>query len=291
MLKMSTGEKYNTLAWHHFKTVIPAEWEVTAYAVEARVGRIEFSTRCGLQAVVSWEPCRSDPDLDRTMRGFFYKLAIEDAAIESRSSGRFLLGYCKERNLAQGITCMAESFILIRWIFENETARENAVQDRIMQSMEPNRGALIEYALFGLHLRIPEGFELEDAVTQPANVLLGFERPDRARLTFRRWGLPEYVLEGLSLDEYLEKFMKAQGGRVSYVSKVSFLGHDCARAEYAQRGQYQMDRFMGRPWPGGVARLWIDEDEKRLYCCQMIAPPGVELPKMEDLFAAAGQGW
>lgn len=286
---MSTDVQYIKLAWHHFITVIPAEWEVTAYAVEARVGRIEFSTRKGLQAVVSWEPCRSNPDLERTMRGFFYKLGIEDAAIAIRPAGGFMLGYCAERNLAQGVACMADAAILLRWIFEDSAARDDRIQSRIMESLQSNHGKLIEYAMFGLILRIPSEFELEDVVTQPANILLGFESPKHARLTFRRWGLPEYVLEGLSLDQYLERFLKAQGGRVSDVKMDLFLGHNCAYAGYAQRGQYQMDRFMGRLWPGGVARLWIDEKEKRLYCCQMIAPPGVELPKMEDLFAPEGE--
>jgi hypothetical protein len=57
-----------------------------------------------------------------------------------------------------------------------------------------------------------------------------------------------------------------------------------ARATYKQRGEHQLDKFMGRFWEGGQAVMWHNTEEKRLYAIEQIGPPKAELLAFEKVF-------
>ncbi len=163
-MKSSTPPLEQALAWLHLKCELPADWEVTAYAIEKRIGRMEFSTREGLQSLFSWEPCRKAPDPDITMKGFLEKLfparglsagLAGDVVVES--CGPWMLAMAPE-GPAKAIWYQAESQVLLSWVFEPAT-RESL--RGILQSCVANEGPIREYQLHGIHARVPENYEVE----------------------------------------------------------------------------------------------------------------------------------
>ena len=72
-------------AWHHLRGVVPADWEVSRFSMEDRVGRLEFANRRGLQATVSWEPCEREPDRLTTMTVFLANNVLGKQAARERN--------------------------------------------------------------------------------------------------------------------------------------------------------------------------------------------------------------
>lgn len=279
------------LAWAAFQFDIPADWEVTAYAVEDRIGRLEFSTRAGFQAVISWEPCKAfDPEA--AMQAFLRKHvpATGDKPVAGplrlREAGAFRLGaLAGEGQPCQAVHCLQERGQLLRWVFAD--ASDEAVERRwvpLLRTFRGNAGPLRRVAVFGLDLQVPEAYELEDMAVHPANVMMAFETRRKARLTVRRWGLPELVLGGQSLEAFYPRFLRAQKCKPGTPEATVFGGHPAVKVPYEQRPEHQMDVFMGRAWKHGEAWLWHDEAAQRLYACEQIGPAGVERPAVPALF-------
>ena len=211
--------------------------------------------------------------------------------LKTREAGGFLLGWRGGGLPCQALRHLPDRKILLRWIFEDGS--EEAVRRRyvpILESFRPNRGRWQEYALFGLDIRLPADYDLEEMNTLPANVRLLFESDKRARATFRRWGMPEIVLGGSSMEDFYPYFLQHQGCRAVQVCADRVAGMNAVRGTYTQRPQHRMERLMGRSWTGGKCLLWFDEREQRLYSIEQIGPPGVPLPEEGELCAALGTG-
>lgn len=283
----------HTLAWHHFKFRVPADWESTAYSVEDRAGRLEFSTRKGFQALVGWEPCKRAPDAETMMLSFLREQtsgigSVKETpagGLKTRTVGAFLMGLDTEDRPCQAIGYLESRKKLLSWVFASsgrKLVEETFVP--LLESFEPNDGAVREYALHGLRFRLPETFALEDMTVLPANVMMTFESVNKARVTFRRWGMTELVLKGKALEAFYPAFLGIQGCRVGEIERSTVFGMEAVRVGYAQRGQHQMDRLAGRMWKNGEAWLWYDTGEMRLYAFERIGPRAAALPKMEEVF-------
>jgi hypothetical protein len=281
------------IAWHHFKFRVPSDWEVTAYSLEDRVGRLEFSTREGFQAVVSWEPCKREPDSRTMMIAFLQRNApgaeqgtsatVRD--LDTVHIGRFFVGYHSEDGPCQAMYYLKDAKKLIRWVFRSSEKRlREKTCAPVLESFEPNGGAEREYAIFGLDFVLPEEFKLEDMNALPANVMMAFESGSRARAIFRRWGMPEVVLGGKSLVGFYPAFLKVQGCVVNDSEETEVAGMKAAKVRYRERGQHHMDKFMGRYWDNGEALLWHNEGEKRLYAFEQISPRKAPLLVLEEVF-------
>ncbi len=274
------------VAWHHFRFHIPADWEATAYSVEPRAGRIEFSTRAGFQGAVDWEPCRCPPDAQTLMTAFLRRhvVGIEDLpkrateALTLREIAGFTAGWLGEALPFQALRFLPAERTLLRWSFPRCDERLVAdLFEPILRSFVPNDGDLRVVALFGLRFEIPAHFELEDMVVLPANVMLAFEGKDKVRATFRRWGMPEVVLGGRSLESFYPWLLRAVEAAVSEVKPATILGFPGVAVRFSQRGSHQMDRFLSRLWTGGQGLLWHDTRERRLVSFEQIGPPGARL--------------
>ena len=125
---MTTDKKdWQRVCWHHLRCSIPADWEVTSYAVEDRVGRLEFGTRLGLMATMSWEPCTQEPDRKTTMLTFLRNNVLgkelgksfEADAMQTVEIGKFICGWAKTGGgPVQALAYSAEQKVIVRWIFE-----------------------------------------------------------------------------------------------------------------------------------------------------------------------------
>jgi len=282
------------IAWHHFKFRVPSDWEVTSYSEEDRAGRLEFSTRKGFQATVSWEPCKREPDRETTMLSFLRTAVpgVEPSQIKSKGDldirpiDAFLVGYHSDETPCQALMYLEEQKKLIRWAFT--PSRKSDLDDvwlPILKSFEQNNGDVRETAIFGLDFFLPEAFALEDMKVAAAKVMLGYEsRKTKSRATFRRLGLPVALLRGASLDRFYRAFLSSNKCIVTGCRKTTLSGMAAARASYKKRGEFQMDKFMGRLWQNGEAWLWHNEEEKRLYSFEQIGPRKRPLLKFEDVF-------
>jgi hypothetical protein len=282
------------LAWFHFKFRIPVEWEITAYSVEDRTGRLEFSTHKGFQALVGWQSCDTAPSVETMMLSFLRgsalnpnrkeQLSVTD--LKTRTVGRFLTGHVGEGFPLQAICYLEKPKKLLHWVFDSYD--QQIAEDMwfpILQSFEPNDGDVVQYAIFGLNFGLPGEYALEDMTVLPANVMIAFESAKtKARATFRRWGMPEVVLQGRTLEEFYPWFLRAQGSIAVNVEKSAITGMEAIKASYEHKGEHQMDKFMGRPWKSGEAWLWHDKVEMRIYSFEQIAPPRMPLLRFHEVF-------
>ena len=114
-----------TVAWHHIRCDIPDEWEVPAYSIEPRQGRLEFSTRRGFQALIGWEQCKRLPDADTMMIGFLRRHipATKRAStasldnLQTRTLNGYTLGLYPGMPV-QALSYLKDDGILLNWVFE-----------------------------------------------------------------------------------------------------------------------------------------------------------------------------
>lgn len=270
------------LAWHHVCCRVPADWEITAYSVEDRAGRLELSSRRGFEAQLSWAPCRRQPDPRTTMATFLRRNVkhapevknLRGDALRTQHAGPFLLGR-GPAGPAQAIAWLPDSQRLLSWVFRQSGDEELHTHILpVLESFQPNHGPVRRYAVFGLDFCLPAEFEIEDMVTLPANVMLAYETKRRGRIICRRWGMPDVVLNGRAMREFYAGFLAAQGCDATRPQNTRLFNCPAVTSTYSRRGEYRMDRLMGKPWTGGLAWLWLHEQQQRLYSLEQIGPPG-----------------
>lgn len=269
------------VAWHHFAFRVPSEWEVTAYSIEPREGRLEFSTRRGFAAMVAWEPCRSTPHPETIMTAFLSRLPEQSRGMEkpspetltTRRAGPFLMGTWRADQPAQAVCYLEASQILLRWVFA-ATGQPSDVADwaAVLESFAPNNHDPRDYALFGINVSLPEDFRIEEMEVLPANIRIVFENRSKRRVTFRRWGLPELVTAGQPLATFYTRLLTSQGCRIQQAEQAELAGMEAARLRFEQRPRHEMDTLMGRWWIAGEAWTWWDRETMRLYGFEQIGP-------------------
>lgn len=284
-------------AWHHIRCRVPSDWEVTAYSIEPRRGRAEFNTRRGLQAVYSWEPCRREPDPRTTMVSFLEKNVPRTGRGETKpgvdfavaSVGAFAVGYSPSGGPAQALMWNGKARTLLRWVFPFfDSASPSAVWRKVLESIEPNDSESRHYTFFGLNLRLPDDFSIETTTALPADTSIIFESSRKQRLTFRRWGLSEQLLDGNSLEVFYPRILESSGCRITEVAPATFRNHPALRVQFQRRGEYQSDVFLGRLWKNGNAICWHNVTEKRIYAFEQVGPGKVPPLDEEDVLREPG---
>ncbi len=274
----------NAFAWHHVRAVVPADWEVTAYSVEDRAGRLEFNTRHDLQGIVSWEPCSREPDRLTTMTNFLAnhiigkknprKLRSND--IFTVEAGRFLVGWLDESLPCQAMGYDPKSGHLIRWVFEGHSSkadRENIIRP-ILESCDFNDDeTTCEYNLHGIHCVLPRDYKIEDIVVLPANVMMSFEdEASKRRAIFRRWGLANMILGKQDLTTFYKPILRGHSIEVEASTLCHVSGCEGRLITFNAPREFHSDRFMRRRWHNGKAVIWHDADANRVYTFEQIGP-------------------
>lgn len=274
---------FQPIAWHHLACDIPADWEISRYAIEPRAGRLEFAGRRRPQALLAWEPCRREPDRRATMLAFLRRQVLDagggrpppEEGFRSLGTGPFLVGWHDALPRVQALAWLPASRHLLRWIFEDGRTAEGTPAPwvaRVLGSFRPNDGDPRRYRLFGLHLLLPAHYEIERMAVFPANVMIAFEGRDKRRITARRWGLPEHLLGGRSLAAFHTAILAADGARVRQSAATRLGPHEACRLRYSQRPSHHMERYFGRDWTNGEALIWHDRDTARIHACEQIGP-------------------
>ncbi|MGI5868778.1 MAG: hypothetical protein ACOX9C_04965 [Kiritimatiellia bacterium] len=285
---------WNRFAWHHVRADVPPDWEVTAYSVEDRAGRLEFNTRRGLQGIVSWEPCKREPDRLTTMTTFLANNIIgrKDAKdlratdVKTEDAGPFLVGWLDETRPTQALAYDAKSERLVRWVFEGHTSpagRRDIIRP-ILESFDFNHDPdACEYRLHGIHARLPWDYQIEDIVVLPANVMMSFEALDSKRkAVFRRWGLAGMLLGRKDLADFYKPILRTLGIEVEASAPCHVSGCEARTLRFNAPREHHGDRFMRRRWFGGQAVVWHDREANRIYAFEQIGPEGSEALAFED---------
>ena len=279
-----TQKAESSFAWHHIRGSVPKEWEITTYSVEERAGRLEFNTRHGREAVVCWEPFKSEPDRPSTLATFLATHSIKgenteklhQTDIATAEIGPFLLGWLNEALPCQAIGYNAKSGHLIRWIFEghsSKTDRDKIIRP-ILESCNFNQDeTTCEYNLNGIHCILPWDYKFKDSVVHPANVMMSFEsKESKHNAVFRRWGLAEMILGNQDLSDFYTAILSAQGIVVDTCIPCHVDGWNARRLTFNAPQEHHRNRFRPRRWHNGIAIVWHDETENRIYTFEQIGP-------------------
>lgn len=273
----------NFIAWHHVRMIVPQDWEVTAYSVEDRAGRLEFNTRDGLQGIVSWEPCKREPDKLTTMATFIRNnilgkdksMNLRTGDIRTQTAGEFLMGWLDDTGPCQALGYTDKGKHLVRWVFEKH-ASEKGRRDIIaplLESFDFNDDELCEYALHGIRCTLPRDYKIEDIVILPANAMMTFESEDsKRRATFRRWGLAEMILDGMDMTDFYKSVLKTNGIVVDSAEPCRVNGMEGRIVRYNGPREHHSDRFMRRRWHNGIGVIWHDTDANRVKTFEQIGP-------------------
>ena len=272
------------IAWHHVRATVPGDWEITAYSVEDRAGRLEFNTRAGLQGIVSWEPCNREPDRLTTMTTFLANNIIgrkkastlRTTDVHTESAGSFLMGWLDETKPCQAMGYDAKHGHLIRWVFEGHSsaADRQTMLRPILESCDFNNDeTTCEYRIHGLHAILPRDYKIEDMVVLPANVMMSFEsEASQRRALFRRWGLAGMLLTHGDLDRFYRPILRTHSIEVEESTPCHVSGFDARLVKFSAPREHHSERFMRRRWHGGTAVIWHDTRANRLYTFEQIGP-------------------
>ncbi len=294
------GVGLQTIAWHHLVCDIPAGWEAARYAIEARLGRIEFVERRRFCALLSWEPCPREPDRRTSLLAFLRTQVqdarrdrnVADAGFHDAEIGPFLVGWHDALPQVQALAWLpAAEPLLLRWIFDagHEAGALAPWVEGVLRSFRPNAGPQRLYRLFGLHVRLPEHFVIEQMAVYPANVMIAFEGRDKRRVTCRRWGMPEHLLGGDVPGVFYSRILSADGAQIQTATPARAGPHEACLIRYHQRPVHQMERYFGRGWTNGEALIWHDRTEARLYACEQIGPDRSTPLAFSEILPAASQ--
>lgn len=273
-------------AWHHVRGAVPADWEVSRYAMEERAGRLEFATRNGLQLTIGWEPCGREPDRLSTMAVFLAKNIIGEkeakkrgfsgADVRTEECGRFMIGYLSDDMPLQALAYDAAGGSLLTFIFEGRSsAAERARTVRpVLETIDFNDDpGMCEYALFGVRARLPRDFRVEDFSALPACVALSLEsEKSKTRATFRRWGLADMLLGPRGLEPFYAAVAAGSQMELSAPEKTEVFGCEALSYSFSAPRRFHDDRFMARRWKNGRAVVWRDAAANRIYSFEQIGP-------------------
>lgn len=294
--KASTLQTENSFAWHHIRGVVPADWEITAYSVEDQEGRLEFNSRRGLEAAVSWEPCNFDPDRLATMATVLEnriskgkkELKIRSTDFKTAEIGPFLVGWIDETLPCQALAYKAKSGHLIRWMFEGHSsqAHRDKIIRPILESCDFNQDeAGCEYHVSGIQCILPWDYKVKDIVLLPANVMISFESETSKRKTvFRRWGLAGMLLGSHDLTDFYKPILTNHGIIVDTCTPCHVDGWEARRLTFNIPSELQSDRIMRRRWTNGVAIIWHDGAANRINAFEQVGPDNTKALDFNAIF-------
>ncbi len=282
----------NRVAWYYFISDLPPDWEITAFSTSEIEGRFEFGTREGFKGRISWQKCLREPDHTRMMTEFHLRYLRDNNPegletfkdLSLRQTGEFKVGIAAEGEPCQAQTFIPEEEVLLRWTFpEYSSAQYNSVWKGILNGFRRNLDEWREWGFFGIHCRLPRDFELNIASAMPANIAITLESSRPYRVSCHRWGLPDLVLEGTNLKGFYRKFLQNSRCKTDTFTEKKLFGCSGGMYTYKQPGMRGMDKLYGPMW-NGRGFIWLNEEEQRMYACELIGPKKVTPLELEDVF-------
>lgn len=294
MVNSSEQAITQTLAWYHFQFRLPGEWEPTGYVANPDKGRLEYSTRRGLEAQIYWRKCDRVPDVNRIMDEIHRRHLTAVTAqhtdtfrtLNRAKHGKFAFGWDRLDQPCHAALYLEESKILLQWLFPSyQQALIDSVVHPVLSSFVANDGELLRWAIFGLDLQLPRRFTLTQVSAYPANVSLTFEAK-RGRVIARRWGLSPLLLAERSLRQFYRSSFagNCRADTGAQIESPGTAGNPAVTVQFRQRGEHALEKMTGRWW-AGRAIAWHDPKEMRIYAIEQVGPRKQEWLEWRDVFA------
>ncbi len=275
------------LAWHHFTFRIPDDWELTGYGINPERGGLNFSNRHGFQGVVRWARHSRPPDLKRDMLSYLQTRILGGKAGRIRDTSAFeskdIHGFSTLRHTtlelpAQAMRYLPDEQVTVHWSFPDGSS--SAVRNRwtpLLGSFAPNHQEPREYALLGIHCRLPADCRVTGIQARPANVAITFKDQQR-ELAFRRWGLLDITTGGHPPELFYRQWLEADGCICeSVTTRQTTIGQAVTITFHERDGEATAKRFRPtrrKPARQGSGTLWHHTAEHRLYAFEQRFPDG-----------------
>jgi len=274
-------------AWLHFKCLLPSDWEPVAFSSHPKEGRLEFANRDGHLARVAWLQCKETPDIAKMMDEF-HKVRLKErdkealkafSGLSFRQAGGFRFGIHKPGSPCQAAIYHQDIKTLTIYTFPSfDEGLFKSLWLPILESYSENAGDFRDWALWGLDFRLPQDFGAIEVSPMPANVSMAFESPRKIRVDMHRWGLPDILLQGRTLEEFYVRFLKAWKCKSLEVSCSSNGPFERVEVSFEKRGEFDMDCLYGRWWTG-KAICWHDKESMRICAFEQVSSR--KTPKLE----------
>lgn len=280
------------IAWHWFGFELPPLWEVTGYSVGKEKGSLQFYTREGFVAELSWRRTKAVPDQRRIMSEVHRRhLAAASGdkktpvpTLQYQLIGEFVVAYRNDGELFQASIFQKEENILLEWLFPSYAADTfiNLVTP-LLQSYTPNDGDTKRWALFGGDISLPRELNIAKMEPLPGHVVFEFITKKRMHFNLRRWALPEELLGPMDLSSFARHLARKFFRKVLEIKQERFNGHDAVRLLFSQKGQIGFERIVGQWWQGEML-IWWDREQQRLSCLEQFGPKRQKRVEFNDVW-------
>ncbi len=251
--------------WRQLAITLPADWECLQFARDPAVGRCAFADRHRYRLEFNWRSFKAEPDFDRMMKDYANSLESEWADIKPiRCRGLpGLVGHRRGEAVSRYGAYFDELKVLVELVFIHPEKRDDALEARILPTLRavlPDADGYQQWRAFGMDLRVPENFNLQECVIEPGRVGLRFDGPKPPdRWIFRRYGFTDQWM-----NMPLRDWLAAQ-------TEEDFVREP--RNETFTRGNEHIERISGRWQPKGLllkrgqfsSAAWRNETDRRLY--------------------------
>lgn len=285
------GVRAMRLAWYDFAFDVPDSWEASRYSIAAPVGRFEFLDRNGPRGRLSWETSKRLPDQQKILAEYHRRYLQQNdenqmrgfRGIKTIEVGPFTVGFRHAGEPCQAVAYLPACKKTLLWVFPDYTEKQmQQVWRPLLESFQPNRDPIREWAAFGIACRLPAAFELERAICRPADVWMEFQHKNMHRIDLHRWGLPRELLRDSDMETFIKRVVTNQEGRVLSANASTFCGMESVEVQTEIRGTKGMDRLFSSYWKG-TGRIWHNTKEKRLYACMQAGPRKVQYLSDKEL--------
>jgi len=203
-------DRLQHIAWLGMRLAVPTDWEIVRHAVRPEKGRLVLVDRRRQRLQLSWVRTPTAPDLEQAMADYRSRDVEEnpDRTFSPLASVGRWRGF--RRHEEQAVLTRAGQFDprLRRWmevVVEWPDGLEAILEEKVLRgsgAAEPDEHSA-EWRAFGLDVRTPPTWVLQEATVKPADVRLAF-RDGRRDATVRRLGAPDAWYDG-DLEEFLHK--------------------------------------------------------------------------------------
>lgn len=250
--------------WQQIGVELPTEWECLQFARDPEAGRCAFADRHRYRFELNWRKSPGEPDFERMMKDYEGSLAKGWEGVRRVKCRGFpgLTGKRGDEVVSRFGAYFPEIELLVEVVFIHVEERDAQLERKVLATLRavpPEATGMQLWRAFGMEIRVPRTFTLEECVVEPARVGMRFDGPRAPdRWIFRRYGMVGVWLKGSIRD-----WLAAQMGDL--VRDVRF--------KPGGGGASGMERLEGQWRPKGLllrkgayaAAAWKDPTDGRLY--------------------------
>ncbi len=250
--------------WRQIAVRIPSDWECLQFSREPDAGRCAFADRRRFRVELNWRRFKSEPDFERMLKDYASSLEATWKNIKTVTCRSWpgLTGRREHETVSRYGRYFDEIGVLVEVVFIHETRRDEALEARVLHTVRPvvpDADGLQQWRAFGMDIRVPQQFTLEECVVEPARVGMRFDGPRKPdRRIFRRYGM---------VDAWLKQPVR------DWLADQADVAARELRPESVTRGNIGIERLNGLWKPRGLmlprgryaSSAWKDPGDGRLY--------------------------